>query len=232
MLPRFFRRNVARYAQNNAHFTELHQQRRAAVAEKRQRDAGAGDEIRDDRDVQKHLDRQQRRDADADEKAVAVGRVRGDPIAAADEQREQDQNRDRADIAELLADDGKDVVVVLLRQVEIFLPALSETEPEKAARTDGIQRLHDLIAGRARIGKRVAPGHDALVHIGHEFACDEQQRARASEHLHFAAVFLYPCQDHHSMHIPSLLKSEYLSFYLPLQVLLSHAAYILLHSAL
>ena len=29
-----------------------------------------------------------------------------------------------------------------------------------------------------------------------------------SEHLHFAAVFLYPCPDHHSMHIPSLLKSE------------------------
>ena len=50
------------------HFTELHQQRRAAVAEKRQRDAGAGDEIRDDRDVQKHLDRQQRRDADATRK--------------------------------------------------------------------------------------------------------------------------------------------------------------------
>ena len=49
-----------------------------------------------------------------------------------------------------------------------------------------------------------------------------------SEHLHFAAVFLYPCPDHHSMHIPSLLKSEYPSFYLPLQVLLSHAAYILL----
>ena len=121
MLPRFFRWNVARYAQNNAHFTELHQQRRAAVAEKRQRDAGAGDEIRDDRDVQKHLDRQQRRDADTDEKAVAVGRVRGDPIAAADEQRKQDQDRDRADIAKLLADDGKDVVIVLLRQVEVLM---------------------------------------------------------------------------------------------------------------
>ena len=125
MLARFFRRNVARYAQNNAHFTELHQQRRAAIAEKRQRDAGAGDEIRDDRDVQKHLDRQQRRDADADEEAVAVGRVRGDPIAAADEQRKQDQDRDGADIAELLADDGKNVVIVLLGQIEVLLPALA-----------------------------------------------------------------------------------------------------------
>ena len=39
-----------------------------------------------------------------------------------------------------------------------------------------------------------------------------------------------PCNEHLShflvLHIPSLLKSEYLSFYLPLQVLLSHAAYI------
>ena len=47
-----------------------------------------------------------------------------------------------------------------------------------------------------------------------------------------AAIFLYPCLDHHSMHIPSLLKLEYLSFYLPLQVLLLRAAYILLHPAL
>ena len=89
ILARFFRRNIARDAQDDAHLPELHEQRRAAVAEKRQRDARAGDEVRDDRDVQKHLDRQQRRDADADEEAVAVGRVRGDPVAAADEQRKQ-----------------------------------------------------------------------------------------------------------------------------------------------
>ena len=69
---------------------------------------------------------------------------------------------------------------MLLRQVEVFLPALPETEPEKTARTDGIQRLHDLIAGSARIGKRVAPRHDALVHIGHELTRDQQQRARAA----------------------------------------------------
>lgn len=131
ILARFFRRNVARYAQNNAHFTELHEQRRAAIAEKRQRNARTRDEVRDDRDVQKHLDRQQRRDADADEEAVAVGRMRGDPVAAADEQRKQDQDRDGADIAKLLTTDGKDVVIVLLRQVEVFLPALPRPSPRK-----------------------------------------------------------------------------------------------------
>ena len=69
---------------------------------------------------------------------------------------------------------------MLLRQVEIFLPALAEAEAEKAARADGIQRLHDLISGAARVGERVAPRHDALVHIGHELARDQQQRARAA----------------------------------------------------
>ena len=120
ILARFIRRNVARYAQNNAHFTELHEQRRAAIAEKRQRNARTRDEVRDDRDVQKHLDRQQRRDTDADKEAVAVGRVRGDPVAAADEQRKQDQDRNGADIAEFLADDGKDIVIMLLGQIVSF----------------------------------------------------------------------------------------------------------------
>ena len=69
---------------------------------------------------------------------------------------------------------------MLLRQVEVFLPALAEAEPEKAARTNGIQRLHDLISGSARVGERIAPRHDALVHIGHELARDQQQRTRAA----------------------------------------------------
>ena len=69
---------------------------------------------------------------------------------------------------------------MLLRQVEVFLPALAEAEPEKAARTDGIQRLHDLISGSTRVSERIAPRHDALVHIGHELARDQQQRARAA----------------------------------------------------
>ena len=106
--------------------------------------------------------------------------MRSNPVAAADEQRKQDQDRDGADIAKLFTDDGKDVVIVLLRQVEVFLPALAKAEAEKAARADGIQRLHDLIPGSARIGERVAPRHDALVHIGHELARDQQQRTRAA----------------------------------------------------
>ena len=60
------------------------------------------------------------------------------------------------------------------------LSAADEAEAEEAARSDGIQRLHDLIAGSARIGKRVAPGHNALMHIGHELAREKQQRARAA----------------------------------------------------
>ena len=69
---------------------------------------------------------------------------------------------------------------MFLGQIEILLPALAEAEAEKAARADRIQRLHDLVAGLAGIGKRVAPGHDALVHIGHEFGGEKQQRARAA----------------------------------------------------
>ena len=69
---------------------------------------------------------------------------------------------------------------MFLGQIEVLLPALAEAEAEKAARADRIQRLHDLVAGLAGIGKRVVPGHDALVHIGHEFGGEKQQRARAA----------------------------------------------------
>ena len=56
-----------------------------------------------------------------------------------------------------ITDDGKDVVVVFLRQVQIFLAALTKAKPQKSARTDGVLRLQRLIALVRRVGLRVDP---------------------------------------------------------------------------
>ena len=59
--------------------------------------------------------------------------MQGDPVAADDEQREHDHDDRRADKAELLADDGKDEVVVLFGQEQKLLPALTKAKAEQTA---------------------------------------------------------------------------------------------------
>ena len=59
--------------------------------------------------------------------------MQGDPVAADDEQREHDHDDRRADKAELLADDGKDEVVVLFGQEQKLLPALAKAQSEQTA---------------------------------------------------------------------------------------------------
>ena len=53
-------------------------------------------------------------------------------------------------------DNGEDIVVVLLRQVEILLAAAAEAQAQQAAGADGILRLQHLQALVERVVLRVA----------------------------------------------------------------------------
>ena len=67
--------------------------------------------------------------------------------------------------AQLLARNGEDIVVVLLRQVEILLAAAAEAEAQKAAGADGILRLQHLQARVERVVLRVQPCADASASV-------------------------------------------------------------------
>ena len=54
--------------------------------------------------------------------------MEGDPITPENQHHEQQQHAQRADEAQLLADDGEDIVVVTLGEIEIFLTAFAEAQ--------------------------------------------------------------------------------------------------------
>ena len=59
--------------------------------------------------------------------------MHGNPVAADDEQSEQDEDADGSYKAQLLARNGEDIVVMLLRQKHELLAALSQAHPQKAS---------------------------------------------------------------------------------------------------
>ena len=97
------------------------------------------------------------------------------PIAPDDQQGEQGDDDGRADEAHLLADDGEDVVVLLLGQIGELLAAHAEAEAAQAAGGHGVEGLDDLIALVAGIGPRIFPHFDAASVV----ADDHQQKPDA-----------------------------------------------------
>ena len=67
--------------------------------------------------------------------------MHGDIIAAHDQKNEQQDHDDCPDKAKLLAENGENIVVVLLGKIQVFLAALAEAEAHQAAGTDGVERL-------------------------------------------------------------------------------------------
>ncbi len=81
-----------------------------------------------------------------------------DPIAPQNQGGKQGGDEQRPHQPQLLAGDGKDIVIVLEWQVQILLPALSQPQSEQAPGADGVQRLQNLIAGVPGVLLRVEPG--------------------------------------------------------------------------
>ena len=152
------------YAQDHAHLRQLDKQGGAAVAEKRQRDTGGGEQSRHHADVQKHLHRQLRGKAHHQQRAEPVTGVEGDPVAPEDQRREQQHDDPRAHQSQFLADDGENEIVVLLRQKQEFLPALAKAQSPQPAGANGNEDAFvvalEMAPIQIRIGDTIARSDD------------------------------------------------------------------------
>ena len=161
------RRHLPRNAEYDAHLRQLAQQGRAAVAEEGEGNTGGGHQARDHRNVQKGLQTGEGHEAYHQQSAEPVPGVEGDPEAPEDQQGEYQHDDAGTHQAQLLADHGEDAVVVLLGQVEKFLPSLAQAHAQQAAGADGDETLGDLPAvAPVPIGvEGVPPGVDAVLAI-------------------------------------------------------------------
>ena len=89
-----------------------------------------------------------------EQRAEAVGRLRGRPDPEPHEAAEEDEHQSGPDDAELLADDREDEVGVRVGQeAPLCLPA-AEPGAEEVARPEPDQRLDDLVARARAVGRR------------------------------------------------------------------------------
>ena len=70
----------------------------------------------------------------------------GNPVAPDDEQGKEDENNGRADIAQLLAGDGEDVVVFGLREIGGTSAGVAQAHAQQAAGANGVEGLNGLVA--------------------------------------------------------------------------------------
>src|SRR5581483_8489579 len=124
---------IARDAEQHAHPGHHRNERRAAVAEERQWDAGHRDGAGDAAQVDQRLVSDPADDADAEQDAELVSRLQRRPQAAIDEEDEETEHQKCADKPQLLRDDGEDAVRVGARDVEELLAAGAPAQPSDAA---------------------------------------------------------------------------------------------------
>ena len=110
-------------------------------------------------------------DAGGRDPAEEVAGLGGDRERAPDDDGQQQDQDARADQAELLAGDGEDEVGVLLGdEAGPGLRALEQSLAEQAAVADRDARLLDVVAGAARVERRVDEGEEAVDLVGLEHA--------------------------------------------------------------
>ena len=139
-------RHLPRDAEYDAHFRQLAQQCRAAIAEEGQGNAGSRHQARDHGDVQEGLEPGEGHEAHHQQGTEPVPGVEGNPEAPEDQQGKHQHDNAGPHQPQLLADHGEDAVVVLLGQVEEFLPPLAQAHAQQAAGADGDLTLSALPA--------------------------------------------------------------------------------------
>ena len=139
----------------NADHRHAGEQRRAAVAEERHRNARQRDHLDDARDDHERLYAQH------GQYAVSQQHLEGTPCAGNHRhptQNQQDIHRKQQHaehLTQLFADDGEDEVVVI--RGNLFRRTLPQPDAEQTARADGKQRLNNLIALVGWVAPWVAP---------------------------------------------------------------------------
>ena len=68
-------------------------------------------------------------------------------VATADHAGKQRYDQQCARKTQLFTDHSENIVIILKRQIQIFLPGFAKTQSEQATGANGVQRLQDLIAG-------------------------------------------------------------------------------------
>ncbi len=96
-------------------------------------------------------------DPGGQEPAERIGGVHRDTDAGEEQDAEQRQDREGADQAELLPEDGEHEVAVGVGQVVPLLATVAEADAEPSARAERDQSLTQLPPGAARIELRVEP---------------------------------------------------------------------------
>ena len=113
------------YAGYHAHRREGCQQGRAAIAEKRERNADDRREADAHADIDEGLECHERRNAEADERAHCVAGLHADDDTTDNDGGKQQDDDDTGDHAELLADDAVDKVRVFAGETseyDVHLP--------------------------------------------------------------------------------------------------------------
>ena len=128
--------------------------RRSAVRDEGQRDAGHRHERGDDSHVHPGLEHEPDRDPGRQERAARIRCGEGDPDPLEGDHQEQHDDRERAEEPELVAEDGEDRVGVGRGKEPEFLLSRSEAlteRPTERQPVDGLDRLEARPAG-------IAPG--------------------------------------------------------------------------
>ncbi len=168
-------------AQHDRDQGEVGNERRAAVGDERQRDAGERDHAQHTADNEERLEPEDRRDAGCEQLGERPHRVDRDAEHAADHQQERGDDGDGAGEPELLSDRGEDVVSAGERNERRVAQAEAGSRDPTRAQTE--PALHGLIAPAGLVDPTpwVQPVLDAETHVaerlvGHERADDEQHQ--------------------------------------------------------
>ena len=163
---------------------EVRDDRRPAVGDERQRDAGQRDELRDAADDDEDLQREHGGQAGREQLGERVRRDHRGLEAALDDQQVDEQHRGAAEQPELVDDDREDEVRVRRgqdrRRVAELDDRLAEALAEQPAVGLRVDRLRDLVAAADRlvveaVVERVQPRVDAVL----DRRADRVQDARA-----------------------------------------------------
>ena len=155
------------YVQDEAYGEHVGHQRRASVAEKRERDAGYGENSYAHAYIFKGLEGQHGRDSGADIKSLAVAGVEADIEAPQNYRGQQHNNGYRADHAELLAHDRVNKIGVPLgEQIAVAAGAVVEAHAGQLAAAHRYARADDVIAAAGGVKVGVEQSDNSVLLVG------------------------------------------------------------------
>ena len=111
---------LVRNAQDQPGKHERHNNRRTAVANKRQRFARHGKHVEDAQRVNQKLHCENDRGARRHKRAPAIGRLLGNAKRRVDQHRKHQEEQHGSDKTDFLANDGQDVVIVRLGKIRVL----------------------------------------------------------------------------------------------------------------